>query len=856
MSSETEYLDFELTVEKIGQNEYLVRAESGDGEARATFTSPFNDDQRALIEATLTKVALRSTAKVRSSSAPEVKRMKDVGSTLFEQAVSGPVREFYYKCQGQADQQGKGIRWRLALDPSLGSLPWEFLYFKSDFLALDPRSPIVRYIRVDAQVAPLKEEHPLRLLVVIASPSDEVPLDTTAEKERINAAVQKLTEQGLVEVTYIEGPDTWSRLCDELLYNRTHILHFIGHGTFDEANSEGLLVMEDADGKADPIDSERLRVLMKGKSRLRLVVLNSCLGTEGDASQPFSSTAAGLVSSGIPAVIAMQFEISDNAALEIARTFYTSLALNFPVDRAVTEARRKIYFSNRDSLEWATPVLYMQVPDGQLFQFQPRVTGQLPKIPVTPLPEPETDQAIAVLVESGSGREIPLGDKTIKIGRGADNDIDVDEAAVSRKHATLTRSGSTYAVENFGSSGTLLNGEPIARRTDLKHNDVIRVGTADFKFRLAAESAAEVTGRVDPNVVRARRSETVTVPPEERESFEDKAARSYESGVQFMARGNWPEAIAAFNSARTYVPGYKDVEEKLSVCESRFKVASMYAQARHLCAQKNYDQALQALAEATRLDPGLVDSENLREVSECGQKYLQAIAELQKGNRAGGGTLLREIIRRRPNFEDAEKRFDNLAKGGTGLIAPPPSATVDLFNKGKQYGKEVWADWFGAKPAPPPGALVPSGGTSGVPEPSRASGYAWRTYEIDNPNVKQMVDEIEQYFISHRYDHQPIPQEGVWIVQGRKAGGWRDLVGMGQTATVVIEPLGNGLKVSIGGAKWFDKGAGMATGFFTGGVTWVTSVVGIVQQQQLVDDIWLTVERFIKANGGRQLAFG
>ena len=81
--------------------------------------------------------------------------------------------------------------------------------------------------------------------------------------------------------------------------------------------------MEDADGKGIRIDSERLRVLVQGKSRLRLVVLNSCLGTRGDEAQPFSSMAAGLVRSGIPAVIAMQFEISDHAAREIAETFYS-----------------------------------------------------------------------------------------------------------------------------------------------------------------------------------------------------------------------------------------------------------------------------------------------------------------------------------------------------------------------------------------------------------------------------------------------------------------------------------------------------------------------------------------------------
>src|SRR5262249_23164964 len=259
---------------------------------------------------------------------------------------------------------------------------------------------------------------------------------------------------------------------------------------------------------------------MKGKSRLRLVVLNSCLGTEGDAAQPFSSTAAGLVASGIPAVIAMQFEISDNAALEIARTFYTSLALNFPVDKALTEARRKIYLSNLDTLEWATPVLYMQVPDGQLFQFQTRGSGELPALS-TPSTAPDTRPAIAVVRESGSDREIRLGAETIRIGRGADNDINVDEAEVSRKQAGLTRSDATYTIENFGNSGTLVDGKRIERPTSLKHNDVIRIGTADFTFRLLAEAANEAKQKAAAKGGPRRRSETVTVEPKEKESFTD-----------------------------------------------------------------------------------------------------------------------------------------------------------------------------------------------------------------------------------------------------------------------------------------------------------------------------------------------
>ena len=51
----------------------------------------------------------------------------------------------------------------------------------------------------------------------------------------------------------------------------------------------------------------------------RLVVLNSCMSGMGGTTELFSGTAAALVRSGIHAVAAMQFTISDVAALAFAR---------------------------------------------------------------------------------------------------------------------------------------------------------------------------------------------------------------------------------------------------------------------------------------------------------------------------------------------------------------------------------------------------------------------------------------------------------------------------------------------------------------------------------------------------------
>ena len=61
-----------------------------------------------------------------------------------------------------------------------------------------------------------------------------------------------------------------------------------------------------------------------------------------------------LVRRGIPAVVAMQFEVSDNAAVEFAPALYGALAAGRPIDAAVTEARKAMYTVS--PLEWATPV--------------------------------------------------------------------------------------------------------------------------------------------------------------------------------------------------------------------------------------------------------------------------------------------------------------------------------------------------------------------------------------------------------------------------------------------------------------------------------------------------------------------
>lgn len=95
-------------------------------------------------------------------------------------------------------------------------------------------------------------------------------------------------------------------------------------------------------------------------------MLNSCEGTRSSHVDPFSGAAASLVHHGVPAVIGMQFEITDAAAIAFANRLYASLARNFPVDAALAQARRSIFAAGND-IEFGTPVLFLRGKDAHLF---------------------------------------------------------------------------------------------------------------------------------------------------------------------------------------------------------------------------------------------------------------------------------------------------------------------------------------------------------------------------------------------------------------------------------------------------------------------------------------------------------
>ena len=75
------------------------------------------------------------------------------------------------------------------------------------------------------------------------------------------------------------------------------------------------------------------------------------------------------------------------------------------------------------------------------------------------------------------------GHDTLTIGRDQTNNTVLSHPQVSRFHARLTRRGTTYMVEDLGSTnGTFVNGEPVTAPRRLEEGDTIRIGPFRLVF--------------------------------------------------------------------------------------------------------------------------------------------------------------------------------------------------------------------------------------------------------------------------------------------------------------------------------------------------------------------------------------
>ncbi|NEP19992.1 MAG: CHASE2 domain-containing protein, partial [Leptolyngbya sp. SIO4C1] len=234
------------------------------------------------------------------------------------------------------------------------------------------------------------------------------------ERTAVLAGLNQAQKKSRVQVTDLrerKGKVTFKALSD-YLYDHLgaeapHVIHFDGHGFFgkrcDECrrpyremsttfcrnpdcnrprlpeNPQGYLVFESDNTElysADYVSSDEISRLLKDVSRdqeskygVRLVVASACkTGMSLGSNSVFNGVAQGLIKQGIPAAIAMQYNVTIEAAKDFSERFYRAIGGGRPLASAVKSGQEAI---RKYPKQWYRPILYLRWRDndfGQLFK--------------------------------------------------------------------------------------------------------------------------------------------------------------------------------------------------------------------------------------------------------------------------------------------------------------------------------------------------------------------------------------------------------------------------------------------------------------------------------------------------------
>jgi hypothetical protein len=317
--------------------------------------------------------------------------LPSLGRGLYQALFPGKIEAAFQMALNQAKVGRVAVALQLRFHGdavALARYPWELLHDGYRHLLPSGAVELTRYIAYPEAVTDLKVRPPWRLLFIAPRPGDLAALPDDAERRAVWEGLQPLDRPGRLAFDRL-APPTYKALLDCVRGGEYHIVHFDGHGVFarrcprceemhyphsavcqscgaplDGVRPLGYLAFEGRDGNADYVSTEAMGNLLL-RSKVRLVFLSACQSGVVRGESLFGGLGPGLILAGVPAVVAMQFSVPVDAAVDFAKGFYTALAQGETVPRAVAEGRMGLFRSKT----WYIPTLYLRSTDdeGRLF---------------------------------------------------------------------------------------------------------------------------------------------------------------------------------------------------------------------------------------------------------------------------------------------------------------------------------------------------------------------------------------------------------------------------------------------------------------------------------------------------------
>ncbi|MET9730387.1 CHAT domain-containing protein [Streptomyces sp. NPDC006458] len=622
----------ELQICQLPSGEYEVRVvkAAAGGEARA----PLSLDVGELLRQrpTLQDKVLASSGAVRRIVPESEQLVQQVGRQLFDALFDGPVWGSYRENLSVARERQDRLQIVLRLDsPELTLLPWETLFDPQQNTYICRHEPMVRHLFASQTPDSLPVEPPLRILVVIASPRKLPSLDTDAERERLENALAAERRAGRVELVWLTDAN-WDTLHLSLMDGPWHVVHFIGHGDYDDTSEEGLIALVGEGGTAHMVHASALATLLgEAVPAPRLVVLNSCSSAQGEGRDGFSSVGAALVYGGISAVAAMQFAVTDQASVRFAQGFYTALAHGRSVDDAVKSGRISILGMSH-SLEWITPVLYVRGEAGLLFTM-PKSS----KPPTQPPPRDSQHSAQARKLYVNSRAELRIGnpdkavellDELLSLNPNHSDAIMLRTQAADQAQALELYDRAVEAEkagqwsEAIDSYEQILQKVPeyrdvLARRDRCRDRERIQDLQDELRHHAEAQrwqtvlEVSEELDQIDPTTTdpdglttRARQVVAQAAQAAQLEVLYTSARAAEQSE-------NWATAVDSYAQILRNDPQYRDALSRHNHCRDQQRMEHLRDELRHHADAQRWQSVLDVSEELSQIDPTSTDPDGL-----------------------------------------------------------------------------------------------------------------------------------------------------------------------------------------------------------------------------------------------------
>lgn len=300
-------------------------------------------------------------------------KLKEKGQELYRTLFTPNV----HRCWREYQQRSEFLILclRFAEDANkLEVLPWETLYDadNDEFIAAGKKTTLTRLpIGIDSPDALPLIPRPLKLFGFFASPldlQDHERLNSEREQEILLEAINDPAGQGSISADFED--EAKLEILERSLKDGYHILHFTGHGISPRGG--GGLLLEDAYGKKLPVSVvEVMQAVQRGQdgnAKLRLAVISGCQTSRTLHTQGFNDLARELLRQRVPAVIAMQFSISDEGGLKFAEVLYREIAKGVALEPAVHAARRVLLEDKRFRINNDALAIVLLAADGACLQ--------------------------------------------------------------------------------------------------------------------------------------------------------------------------------------------------------------------------------------------------------------------------------------------------------------------------------------------------------------------------------------------------------------------------------------------------------------------------------------------------------